>query len=507
VADTTDAPETPEAPAAAKQTFADLGVRPEIVESLARKGITHPFPIQAMSLPIAMVGTDMIGQARTGTGKTLAFGISLLERVVVESDAGYADLKYPGKPQALVMTPTRELALQITEDLKDASQVRHARILTVYGGVGYEPQLDALERGVDVVVGTPGRLLDLANRRSLDLSHVRVLVLDEADEMLDLGFLPDVERLIARTPASRQTLLFSATMPSAIVGLSRSHLTQPVNIRAEAHDAEMTVPDTTQFVYQAHDLDKPEIIARIIQADHAGKVMVFTRTKRAAQRLADDLEERGFAATSIHGDLSQVLRERALTKFREDRVKVLVATDVAARGIDVADITHVVNHECPDDDKTYVHRIGRTGRAGAKGVAVTLVDWQDLTRWKVINRTLDLDHPDPPETYSTSPHLHTDLGIPEGTKGRIRPPREEAPRERAPRKPREERPSRERTRRRLRNGEVVADAAGEATRPTGEPFARAEGDQSPESREGAPRRRRRRGGRGREGASTPPAEA
>ena len=485
-----------------RPTFADLGVRAEIVESLARKNITHPFPIQAMSLPIAMSGTDMIGQARTGTGKTLAFGISLLERVVVPTDAGYDDLEFPGKPQALVMTPTRELALQITGDLEDASQVRKARILTVYGGVGYEPQLEALESGVDVVVGTPGRLLDLASRRSLDLSHVKVLVLDEADEMLDLGFLPDVERLIARTPASRQTLLFSATMPSAIMSLSRSHLTQPVNIRAEAHDAEMTVPNTTQFVYQAHDLDKPEIVARIIQADHAGKVMVFTRTKRAAQRLADDLEERGFSATSIHGDLSQVLREKALTKFREDRVKVLVATDVAARGIDVSDITHVINYECPDDDKTYVHRIGRTGRAGAKGVAVTLVDWADITRWKVINKTLDLAHPEPPETYSTSAHLFEDLHIPEGTKGRLRDPkpRDEAPR--APRKPREERPRRERTRRRLHNGEPVSDAGAAAPEPAQQGPAGAPADRTDRAAsngEGgdAPRRRRRRGGRGR----------
>ena len=335
---------------ATERTFADLGVRSEIVEALAAVGITHPFPIQAMSIPIALNGTDMIGQARTGTGKTLAFGVSLLQRVTVPTDPGYDKLKAPGKPQALVMTPTRELALQVAKDLQTASSVRRARVLTVYGGVGYEPQLDALVSGVDVVVGTPGRLLDLVNRRSLDLSKVSVLVLDEADEMLDLGFLPDVERLIARTPASRQTLLFSATMPSAIVSLSRSHLSQPVNIRAEAHDETTTVPATTQFVYQAHDLDKPEIVARVLQADHAGKMMIFTRTKRAAQRLSDDLEERGFSATSIHGDLSQVLREKALAKFREDRVKVLVATDVAARGIDVSDITHVINYECPDDD-------------------------------------------------------------------------------------------------------------------------------------------------------------
>ena len=474
------------------------------MESLALKGITHPFPIQSMSLPIAMAGTDMIGQARTGTGKTLAFGIALLERVTVPTDPEYADLKHPGKPQALVMTPTRELALQITGDLEDASRVRAARILTVYGGVGYEPQLEALATGVDVVVGTPGRLLDLASRRSLDLSHVRVLVLDEADEMLDLGFLPDVEKLIARTPSSRQTLLFSATMPSAIMGLSRTHLTQPVNIRAEAHDAATTVPQTTQFVYQAHDLDKPEIVARVLQADHAGKVMVFTRTKRAAQRLADDLADRGFAATSIHGDLSQVMREKALARFREDRVRVLVATDVAARGIDVADITHVINYECPDDDKTYVHRIGRTGRAGAKGVAVTLVDWSDVTRWKVINKTLDLPFAEIPETYSTSPHLYEDLKIPAGTKGRLRPPREEAPRERPERKPREERPGRERSRRRLRNGQPVADQgpASDVAAEEAPKAAPASEDESQPDGAAPARRRRRRGGRGRGSAKT-----
>ena len=500
---------TSDLPQADQTTFTDLGVRPEIVESLARKGIVHPFPIQAMSIPIAVAGTDMIGQARTGTGKTLAFGVSLLQRIAVPTDPEYADLAHPGKPQALIMTPTRELALQITGDLVDASLVRHARILTVYGGVGYEPQLEALNSGVDVVVGTPGRLLDLANRRALDLSYVRVLVLDEADEMLDLGFLPDVERLMGKTPASRQTLLFSATMPSAIASLARSHLTQPVNIRAEAHDAATTVPATTQFIYQAHDLDKPEIVARILQADHAGKVMVFTRTKRAAQRLADDLEERGFAATSIHGDLSQILREKALTKFREDRVRILVATDVAARGIDVADITHVVNYECPDDEKTYVHRIGRTGRAGAKGIAVTLVDWADMTRWKVINRVLGLDFPEPAETYSTSEHLYADLHIPAGTKGRLRDPkpREEAPR--PPRQPRPERQPRERARRRTRNGEPVAgEVATKLDAAASEPVvavatATATDDPGGEAR----RRRRRRGGRGRGAGSSQPTEA
>ncbi len=459
-----------------QQTFADLGVIPEITEALAQKGIEHPFPIQSLAIPIAINGTDMIGQARTGTGKTFAFGISLLQRITVPTDPGYAELAHPGLPQALVMCPTRELALQVAGDLDVASAVRKARVLTVYGGVGYEPQLEALASGVDVVVGTPGRLLDLANRRSLNLSAVQVLVLDEADEMLDLGFLPDVERLIAKTPKSRQTLLFSATMPSAIVALSRMHLNQPVNVRAETHDANLTVPDTTQFIYQAHDLDKPEIIGKLLQSPDCTRTMIFTRTKRAAQRLADELEDRGFSATSIHGDLNQAAREKALKKFREGTVAVLVATDVAARGIDITDVSHVVNHECPDSEMTYVHRIGRTGRAGAKGVAVTLVDWADVTRWKVINKALNLDFGELEETYSTSAHLLSDLGIPEGTKGRLKPPAPKEPKEHHHKdhhhkgghkhhgdgEQRSERPQRERNRRRLRNGQPVEGVGGEA---------------------------------------------
>lgn len=440
-----------------RTTFADLGVLPDLCEALERVGIVHPFPIQSMSIPIALAGTDMIGQARTGTGKTLAFGVSLLQRITVDDQPGVA-------PQALVVAPTRELALQVAKDLEIASTVRRARVLTVYGGVGYETQLDALASGVDVVVGTPGRLLDLMDRGALDLRHLRVLVLDEADEMLDLGFLPDVERLIANSPASRQTLLFSATMPAAIASLARTHLTQPVNIRAEHHDESSTVPQTTQHVFQAHDLDKPEIVGRVLQAGDVEKVMIFCRTKRAAQRLADDLVDRGFAAAPIHGDLRQDARERALKRFREGKVRVLVATDVAARGIDVSGISHVINYECPDDEKTYVHRIGRTGRAGASGIAVTLVDWADLTRWKVINKSLGLEFEDPAETYSTSSHLYSELSIPEGTKGRIGEP--SAPeggrgerRGRGPdegrERPREPRPQRTRTRRRTRNGEPL----------------------------------------------------
>jgi len=419
----------PVAEADPRVTFEELGVMPDIVEALAEIGITHPFPIQALSIPIAIQGTDMIGQARTGTGKTLAFGISLLQRIAVPGQPEYEELEAPGKPQALVMCPTRELALQVTRDIAIASTKRHARVMTVYGGVGYDPQLDQLTAGVDVVVGTPGRLKDLADRRSLDLSHVKVLVLDEADEMLDLGFLPDVEKLIARTPSTRQTMLFSATMPSAIAALARTHLSHPVNIRAEAHDAQATVPDTTQFIYQAHNLDKPEIIAKLLQVQDADKIMVFCKTKRGVQRLTDDLIDRGFEATCIHGDLTQVSREKALKRFREGKVQVIVATDVAARGIDVANVSHVVNFECPDDEKTYVHRIGRTGRAGKKGIAVTLVDWADVTRWKVINRMLDLPFPEIAESYSSSPELMADLGIPAGTKGRIVPTKPRSERE------------------------------------------------------------------------------
>lgn len=478
-------------------TFADLGVLPEISQALEAVGITHPFPIQAMSIPIALAGTDMIGQARTGTGKTLAFGISLLQRISVDNEPGVA-------PQALVVAPTRELALQVSKDLQVASTVRKARVLTVYGGVGYEPQLDALAAGVDVVVGTPGRLLDLVNRRALDLRHVKVMVLDEADEMLDLGFLPDVERILSHTPDSRQTLLFSATMPSAIASLARTHLTQPVNIRAEHHDASQTVPLTTQFVYQAHDLDKPEIIGRVLQSEGVEKVIVFCRTKRAAQRIADDLVDRGFNAAPIHGDLRQDAREKALKKFREGSVRVLVATDVAARGIDVSGVSHVINHECPDDDKTYVHRIGRTGRAGASGVAITLVDWADLTRWKVINKTLGLDFDDPVETYSTSAHLFTELGIPEGTRGRLTEAAPARPRDReeGTERPREPRQKRDRSRRRTRNGEVLGDGEAQPQRAESAPVDSAPAPAEQEQGDKPRRRRRRSRGRGRgEGAS------
>ena len=450
-------------------TFQDLGVLPEIADALARNGITEPFPIQEMTLSIALLGTDLIGQARTGTGKTLAFGIPVLQRTVAPHDPDYAELAAPDKPQALVIAPTRELALQVSGDLKLAGVNRGTRVLTVYGGVGYDTQLDGLKTGIDVVVGTPGRLLDLVNRRALDLSHVKSLVLDEADEMLDLGFLPDVERLLARTPETRQTMLFSATMPGAVVALARTHMRHPMNIRAESTEESQIVPATAQFIYQVHDLDKPEIIARVLQSENSGLAIVFTRTKRQAQRVADDLAERGFPCSPLHGDMQQVSREKALKRFRDGKIKALVATDVAARGIDVEGVTHVINYSCPEDDKNYVHRIGRTGRAGATGIAITLVDWADVTRWKVINKTLGLPFDEPVETYSTSEHLFHDQGIPPGTKGRLVPEkqvkrepaktpsgvkgRESRDRtERSTRKEHGDRPRRRRSRQRTRSG-------------------------------------------------------
>ena len=417
----TDITDTGNAALAPERTFADFDVIPEIVQALDDAGITHPFPIQALTLPVALNRHDIIGQAKTGTGKTLGFGIPALQNVVAPGEDGWDELPDPGKPQALVVVPTRELAVQVAGDLITASKRRPSlRVVQVYGGRAYEPQIEALERGAEVVVGTPGRMIDLLKQRILDLSRVRTVVLDEADEMLDLGFLPDVETLLASTPASRHTMLFSATMPGAVVALARRYMTRPTHIRAQdPNDDGATVKSTRQIVYRAHALNKVEMLARILQAEGRGLTIVFTRTKRTAARVAEDLSERGFAAAAIHGDLGQGAREQALRAFRSGKVDVLVATDVAARGIDVDDVTHVVNYQCPEDEKTYLHRIGRTGRAGQSGTAVTFVDWDDVPRWGLINKSLGLGLEEPPETYHTSPHLYSDLSIPTEVTGRL----------------------------------------------------------------------------------------
>ncbi len=385
--------------------FSDFDIDARIVEALSSVGILRTFAIQEMTLPIALAGNDLIGQARTGTGKTLGFGVPLLNRLNLPSQPGAA-------PQALVVAPTRELAVQVSADLAAAGKLLGARVLTIYGGRAYEPQIEALRRGVDVIVGTPGRLLDLAQQGHLVLGAVRILVLDEADEMLDLGFLPDIEKIMSTLPAQRQTMLFSATMPGPIVALARQFMDQPVQIRAESDRHTPATEHVDQFAYRAHAMDKVELIVKVLQARGRGLTMVFTRTKRTAQKVADELEDRGFAAAAVHGDLGQGAREQALRAFRSGKVDILVATDVAARGLDVDDVTHVVNYQCPEDAMTYVHRIGRTARAGKSGNAVTLVDWDDLPKWKLICDQLDLPMHEPVETYSTSAHLFLELDIP-----------------------------------------------------------------------------------------------
>ena len=403
-------------------TFAELNVDADIVRALADMGIERTFAIQELTLPLAIAGDDLIGQARTGMGKTFGFGVPLLHRLATEN-SGTTPLD--GTPRALIIVPTRELCVQVSSDLENASKYLSGangpvKVLSIYGGRPYEAQISALQNGVDVVVGTPGRLLDLAKQNHLILGKVGVLVLDEADEMLDLGFLPDIERILGMVPDKRQTMLFSATMPGPIITLARTFLTQPTHIRAEEAESSAVHDRTAQHVYRAHALDKVEMVAKVLKAEGRGATMVFTRTKRTAQKVSDELAERGYSVGAVHGDLGQVQREKALKAFRTGKIDVLIATDVAARGIDIDDVTHVINYQCPEDEKTYVHRIGRTGRAGRTGIAVTLVDWDDIPRWQLIDKALNLGMPDPVETYSSSPHLFAELDIPTDATGTVR---------------------------------------------------------------------------------------
>ncbi|MGV3103187.1 DEAD/DEAH box helicase [Rothia sp. 32237D007AR] len=406
------------------KTFADYGVRQDIADALAEKGITSPFPIQALTLPVALSGQDIIGQAKTGTGKTLGFGLPALQSVAVPGTQAFEQLPTPGAPQALIIVPTRELAIQVGDDLSVAASKSGVRVSTLYGGRPYDSQVKELEKGVELIVGTPGRLIDLHRQKYLNLAQIKIVVLDEADEMLDLGFLPDVERLLSAVPEVRQTMLFSATMPGPVLTMARRYMSRPMHIRAESGEEEtMTKASIRQVIYRAHPLDKDELVGRILRAEGRGRTVIFTKTKRSAAKLSDELMARGFAAGAIHGDLNQGAREQALRAFRNGKVDILVATDVAARGIDVEDVTHVINYQCPEDEKTYLHRVGRTGRAEKEGTAVTLVDWEDVPRWKLINKALELGVDEPVETYSSSPHLYSDLGIAKGTKGRL--PKEE----------------------------------------------------------------------------------
>ncbi|CAN1498720.1 SrmB Superfamily II DNA and RNA helicases [Microbacteriaceae bacterium] len=392
-------------------TFKDLGIDSDITEALEARGITSPFPIQEQAIPLALTGQDIIGQAKTGTGKTLGFGLPLIQSLGKDPSHG---------AKALVVVPTRELAIQVAEDLKLACSNRSTTVAAIYGGKAYEGQVAEIDAGAQIIVGTPGRLIDLSKQKKLDLTNIQFMVLDEADEMLDLGFLPDVERLFAYTPENRQTMLFSATMPGAIVSLARKYQNKPVHIRVNDPDEGLTKADIKQFVYRAHSLDKDEVVGRILQAEGRGKTVIFCRTKRQAAKLADELIDRGFNASALHGDMSQEAREKSMIAFRTGKKDILVATEVAARGIDVDDVTHVINYSVPEDEKAYLHRVGRTGRAGRLGTAVTFVDWEDLARWTHIDKELSFGQPDPMETYSSSEHLFADLSIPAGTKGRIK---------------------------------------------------------------------------------------
>lgn len=494
------------------KSFADFGVRQDISDALAAVGITSPFPIQELTLPVALSGQDIIGQAKTGTGKTLGFGLPTIQRVVGRDDEGWADLEYPGAPQALILVPTRELAIQVGEDLAIAAKLRNARVATLYGGVPIEPQAELLRRGLEVAVGTPGRIIDLYQQGFLNLKQVKIVVLDEADEMLDLGFQPSVEKILSYLPEDRQSMLFSATMPGPVIAMARQYMTKPMRISAaDPEDASKTKASIRQVVYRAHHLDKDEMIGRILRATGRGRTVIFTKTKRDAARVAEELVNRGFAAAPLHGDLNQVAREQALKAFRTGKVDILVATDVAARGIDVEDVTHVINHRVPEDEKTYLHRTGRTGRAGNEGTAVTLVDWDDLPRWKVINDALELGVPEPVETYSSSEHLFHDLNIPAGTKGRL--PREERVAEgmgdeffESARDSRDGRPARsrggrdggrsggrdgEKGSRRSRGGRDGGRSGGRDGEGRGERRSRAEGRKRTERSERAPHQRRR----------------
>ncbi|WP_025272666.1 DEAD/DEAH box helicase [Haloglycomyces albus] len=396
--------------------FTDLGVRPETAEALASHGIDNAFAIQEYAIPIALRGSDIIGRAPTGTGKTYGFGLPLIDRVRA------ADEGTDGRPQALVLVPTRELGMQVARDLEDAGKSRAVRVLALYGGTSYQPQIDALKSGVEIVVSTPGRLLDLYKSKRLQLSGMKHVVLDEADRMLDMGFAEDVEKILGLLPEERQTMLFSATMPDTIMSLSRRYMNRPITVSAEPPESQQEfdrTPQTRQLFYMTHALNKVEVLARALQARERGLTIIFCRTKRSAHKLTQELDFRGFSVGAVHGDLGQKAREKALRAFRSGSIDTLVATDVASRGIDVQDVTHVFNYDAPEEADSYTHRIGRTGRAGANGIAVTFIAWEEMARWKFLAKALGVDDKEILETYHTSDHLFADLDIPHDVTGSL----------------------------------------------------------------------------------------
>jgi ATP-dependent RNA helicase RhlE len=344
-------------------TFSDLDLDPALQSAVAAEGYTHPTPIQAQAIPHVLDGRDILGVAQTGTGKTAAFALPILQRL------SHANPPSPGRARVLVLTPTRELAIQIDESFHTYGRDLRSSHTVIYGGVGQRPQVRAMARGVDVLCATPGRLLDLMGQGHVHLDEVGIFILDEADRMLDMGFIHDVRRIIEKLPARRQTLLFSATMPSAITELSRTILHEPV--RVEVTPAATTVELIEQCVLLVEKADKTRLLTDVLQGPEIQRALVFTRTKHGANKVVKKLEQGSVHAEAIHGNKSQSARQRALSNFRAGRTRVLVATDIAARGIDIDGISHVINYDLPNIPESYVHRIGRTARAGARGVAIS----------------------------------------------------------------------------------------------------------------------------------------
>lgn len=355
------------------KAFGNIELSRKLLNAVSDMGFEEPSPIQAQTIPLVLEGHDVIGQAQTGTGKTAAFGIPTIEKI---GDSGR-------RIQALVLTPTRELAIQIAEEFNKIGKYKRVKTLPVYGGQAIDRQIRALRYGVQIVVGTPGRLLDHIRRGTIKLDDVHTLILDEADEMLDMGFVDDIESILTHIPSEdRQTLLFSATMPAAILKLSGRYMNHPQRVTISREN--LTVPLIDQFYYETRE--KLEGLCRVLDVEETGKLIIFCRTKKGVDDLAASLQARGYMAGGLHGDLSQSQRDRVMKKFREGRIDILIATDVAARGIDIDDITHVINYDIPQDHEAYVHRIGRTGRAGRKGVAMTFIDPREYRQLRLIER-------------------------------------------------------------------------------------------------------------------------
>lgn len=354
-------------------TFGDIVLSKKVLAAVSDMGFEEPSPIQSKTIPLVLEGHDVIGQAQTGTGKTAAFGIPTIERIADGSR----------QIQALVLTPTRELAIQISEEFTKIGKYKRVKTLPIYGGQSIDRQIRALKYGVQIVIGTPGRLLDHIRRNTIKLDAVKTLILDEADEMLDMGFVDDIEAILEQLPAEdRQTLLFSATMPAPIAKLAGKYMNNPQKVTISREN--LTVPLIDQVYYETRE--KLEGLCRVLDVEETGKLIIFCRTKKGVDDLVASLQARGYMSDGLHGDLSQSQRDRVMKKFREGKLEILVATDVAARGIDIDDITHVINYDIPQDHESYVHRIGRTGRAGRKGVAVTFIEPREYRQLKLIER-------------------------------------------------------------------------------------------------------------------------